>query len=189
MTRGLARPEHGLALAGAVLLLVGCASAPSSGPAVAPHEHDSRASSDAIPVEGRDDHPSTARSAGAEAPPAEDVPRDHVPAASEPSEHEAYERARPVFERYCASCHTSGAGKRAALRHFTMDRYPFGGHHADQVSSTIREVLGASGQPPTMPKDRPGAIQGDDLRAILNWADAFDRAHAEANPSDHHHEH
>ena len=40
-----------------------------------------------------------------------------------------------------------------------------------------------------MPKDRPGAIRGDDLRAILDWADAFDRAHVEANPSDHHHEH
>ena len=189
MTRGLARPEHGLALAGAVLLLVGCASAPSSGPAVAPHEHDSRASSDAIPVEGRDDHPSTARSAGAEAPPAEDVPRDHVPAASEPSEHEAYERARPVFERYCASCHTSSAGKRAALRHFTMDGYPFGGHHAAQISSTIREVLGASGQPATMPKDRPGVIQAKELRAILDWADAFDRAHAAGNHEEHHHEH
>jgi mono/diheme cytochrome c family protein len=104
-------------------------------------------------------------------------------------EQDAYERARPVFERYCASCHTSGAGKRAAPRHFTMDRYPFGGHHAEQVSSTIREVLGASGQSATMPKDRPGAVQGDDLRAILDWADAFDRAHAAANPSDHHHEH
>ena len=189
MTWGLARPERGLALAGALLMLVGCASAPSSGPAVAPHEHDSRASSDARPGEGRDDHPPMVRAARADAPPAEEAPHEHGPAASEPSEQEAYERARPVFERYCASCHTSGAGKRAALRHFTMDQYPFGGHHADQISSTIREVLGANGRPATMPKDRPGAVQGDELRIVLDWAEAFDRAHDAADHSEHRHEH
>ena len=189
MTWGLARPERGLALAGALLMLVGCASAPSSGPAVAPHEHDSRASSDARPGEGRDDHPPMVRAARADAPPAEEAPHEHGPAASEPSEQEAYERARRVFERYCASCHTSGAGKRAALRHFTMDQYPFGGHHADQISSTIREVLGANGRPATMPKDRPGAVQGDELRIVLDWAEAFDRAHDAADHSEHRHEH
>ncbi len=189
MTRGLTRPERGLALAGAILLLVGCASAPSSGPAVAPHEHDSRAPSDASPGEGRDDPPPMARSAGADVPPAEEASHEHAPVAAAPSEQEAYERARPVFERYCASCHTSRAGKRAALRHFTMDRYPFGGHHADQITSAIREVLGANGQPATMPKGRPGAVQAEELRAILDWADAFDRTHAAVNPSDHHHEH
>lgn len=82
MSRGLARPERGLPFAGAILLLVGCASAPSSGPAVAPHEHDSRASSDARPGEGRDDHPPMARSEGAAAPPAEKAPHEHGPAAS-----------------------------------------------------------------------------------------------------------
>ena len=189
MTRGLARPQRVLALAGALLLLVGCASAPSSAPATAPHEQESPASSDARPGEGRDDHPPMARSEGAAAPPAEKAPHEHGPAASEPSEQEAYERARPVFERYCASCHTSSAGKRAALRPFTMDGYPFGGHHAAQISSTIREVLGASGQPATMPKDRPGVIQAKELRAILDWADAFDRAHAAGNHEEHHHEH
>jgi hypothetical protein len=189
MTRGLARSERGLALAGALLLLVGCASAPSSAPATGPHEHESPASSDARPGEGRDDHPPMARSEGADAQPAEGAPHEHGLAASEPSEQEAYERARPVFEMYCASCHTSSAGKRAALRHFTMDGYPFGGHHAAQISSTIREVLGASGQPATMPKDRPGVIQADELRAILDWADAFDRAHAAGNHEEHHHGH
>lgn len=189
MTRGLARPERGLPFAGAILLLVGCASAPSSGPAVAPHEHDSRASSDARPGEGRDDHPPMARTVGTDAPPAEEPAHELGPAASELSEQEAYERARPVFERYCASCHTSGTGERAALRHLTMDRYPFGGHHADQISSTIREVLGADGQPATMPKDRPGAVRGDDLRIILEWAEAFERAHAAADHSEHRHEH
>ena len=189
MRQGLPGPGRGLPLAGAMLLLAGCASAPSSGPTVAPHEHDSHASSDATPGEARDDHPPVARTAGADAPPVAGAPHEHASAASEPSEQEAYERARPVFARYCASCHTSDAGKRSALRHFTMDRYPFGGHHADQVSSAIRAVLGANGQAATMPKDRPGTVQGDELRAILDWAEAFDRTHAAANPSDHHHDH
>lgn len=70
-----------------------------------------------------------------------------------------------------------------------MDGYPFGGHHAGQISGTIREALGASGQPATMPKDRPGAVQSEELRAILDWADAFDRAHAAGNHDDHHNEH
>lgn len=186
MTRGLYGPGRGLALAGAMLLLAACASTPNTRPTAAPSERDSHAPSEARSGEAGDDVPAAEHSAAAE-----EATHEHAPVASEPSEQEAYERARPVFERYCASCHTTRAGKRAALRHFTMDRYPFGGHHADQISSTIREVLGASRQPATMPKDRPGAVQGDDLRAILDWADAFDRAHATANPSpsDHHHEH
>ena len=189
MTWGLARPERGLPLAGAILLLAGCASAPSYGPTVAPHEHDSHASSDATPSEARDGHPTVTRIAGADTPPVAGAQHEHTSAASEPSEQEAYERARPVFARYCASCHTSGAGERSALRHFTMDRYPFAGHHADQISSTIRDVLGANGQPATMPKDRPGALQGDELRIILDWANAFDRSHATGEHGEHRHEH
>lgn len=189
MTQRLPGPGRGLPLPGAILLLAGCASAPSSKPTVAPHEHDSHASSEARPGEARDDHPPMAHTAGADAPPVAGTPHEHASAVSEPSEQEAYERARPVFARYCASCHTSDAGKRSALRHFTMDRYPFGGHHADQIVSTIREVLGANGQPATMPKDRPGALQGDELRIILDWANAFDRAHATVEHGEHRHEH
>jgi mono/diheme cytochrome c family protein len=147
MTSWLPGPRPGVSLAGAMLVLGACASAPSAAPTVAP------------------------------------------PVTSPPSEQEAYERARPVFERHCASCHTSSAGERAALRHFSMDGYPFGGHHAGQISGTIREVLGASGKPVTMPKDRPGAVQAEELRAILDWADAFDRAHAARNHNEHHHDH
>ena len=29
-----------------------------------------------------------------------------------------------------------------------------------------------------MPKNKPGAVQGDDLALITNWADAYDAAHA-----------
>jgi len=61
------------------------------------------------------------------------------------------------------------------LRHFTMDGYPFGGHHAATIARTIREVLGAAGEPATMPDDRPGAVQGADLALVLQWAEAWDR--------------
>ena len=114
------------------------------------------------------------------------IANDHASpnrAASPLSEQEAYERAKPVFQRYCAGCHTSSSGKAEALRHFSMDSYPFGGHHADQVATTIRDVLGVTGKAATMPLDRPGAVRGEELRVILDWADAFDRAHP---PSDHH---
>jgi hypothetical protein len=104
------------------------------------------------------------------------------------TEREAYEKARPVFERYCANCHTSGSGKRAALQHFRMDGYPLEGHHADQMATTIRDVLGVTGEAATMPQDRPGIVRGDELRLILDWADAFDRAHP-SNGAPHHHDH
>jgi mono/diheme cytochrome c family protein len=102
----------------------------------------------------------------------------------------ALEEARPVLDASCARCHTS-TGTRAsrnALRHFSMDTYPFGGHHADEVSATIRLVLGATGRRPTMPLDAPGTVQGEQLAKILAWADAYDRAEA-AGAHDHGHMH
>ncbi len=101
------------------------------------------------------------------------------PAAAEKA---AYERARPIFEKHCASCHTTaGKGKRKkkALRHFSMDSYPFGGHHAAEIGEEIREVLGVTGEKPKMPADRPGSVTGADLDAIVEWSKAFDRAHPE----------
>jgi mono/diheme cytochrome c family protein len=111
---------------------------------------------------------------------------EQPPAAAQPAEdlvaleQAAYERARPVFEEHCARCHSS-AGKRAgpgALKHFTLDTYPFGGHHAMEITTEIREVLGVTGDEATMPKDKPGVVQGEQLALITAWADAFDRTHA-----------
>jgi mono/diheme cytochrome c family protein len=171
--------RHRGLFAGALLLIVGCAS-----PGVRPGPSSSGTVSDRSHETSESQH---------EAGPGEQAAADTVPSSSSVAppagEQEAYERARPVFERYCASCHTSGAGKPAAVAHFAMDRYPFGGHHAGEITSTIREVLGASGQPASMPQDRPGAVQGDELRAILDWADAFDRARAAGHDNEHHHEH
>lgn len=98
------------------------------------------------------------------------------------AEQAAYERAQPVFQEHCAMCHTS-EGKRSSkgtLKHFSMDTYPFGGHHADEITATIREALGVVGGDATMPKNKPGAVQGEQLALITAWADAFDRAHPAA---------
>lgn len=91
----------------------------------------------------------------------------------------AYEKAKPVFERWCASCHARTGKKQSVKKrgHFDMTTYPFGGHHAMEISGEIREVLGLTGKKPTMPLDRKGAVQGDELELIKAWADAFDAAH------------
>lgn len=101
---------------------------------------------------------------------------------SKPSRDEeaAYATAKPAFARHCFRCHTTSGRKstRKALKHMTMDRYPFGGHHAGEAGQAIRKVLGIGGATkPTMPSDKPGAVTGDDLAKIAAWADAFDRAH------------
>jgi hypothetical protein len=96
------------------------------------------------------------------------------------AETAAYERAKPVFEKYCTMCHTSKGAKtsKAKLEHFNMDTYPFGGHHAASIGETIREVLGATGKEATMPQNDPGAVKGAELEAIVEWSKAFDRSHA-----------
>jgi mono/diheme cytochrome c family protein len=100
------------------------------------------------------------------------------------AETAAWEAAKPVFEKYCASCHTKD-GKKAAkkkLDHFDMTSYPFTGHHAETIGFTIREVLGVTGKKPTMPFDNKGAVQGDELALIVRWADAWQAAHPNAKP-------
>jgi hypothetical protein len=101
---------------------------------------------------------------------------------SKPTREEAaaFAAAKPAFERHCFRCHTTAGkkSKRKALEHMSMDRYPFGGHHAAQAGPAIRKVLGIGGATKaTMPSDEPGAVTGDDLAKIAAWADAFDRAH------------
>ncbi len=117
---------------------------------------------------------------------AHDDDDEHPPpltGAVTPAETAAYERARPVFERQCVKCHTAAgsAADPTAIEHLDLATYPFGGHHAGEAGAAVREALGATGQPPTMPDDHPGAVQGDDLKLVLAWADAFDAAHAHAD--------
>ena len=70
-----------------------------------------------------------------------------------------------------------------------MDAYPFGGHHAAEITASIREVLGTTGKHPTMPRDDPGAVDGEELKLILAWADAFDKTHPAGASERHHHDH
>ncbi len=101
-------------------------------------------------------------------------------AAIAAAEQATLAQARPVFERHCARCHTAGGAKarQGILEHFDMTGYPFGGHHADEVGERVRRVLGVTGEPPTMPRDEPGAVQGAELEAVIAWTVAFDRAQA-----------
>lgn len=176
-------------LAAVLLLLTACTSERNSGRNTAAHGDDAHASVEASPGGAGNDARPIAPTALAGAAPGEAAAQGPSLVGAEPTEDQAYERARPVFEKYCAKCHTSAGGNPAALLHFSMDRYPFAGHHKAQIGSAIRRVLGASGQPATMPQDRPGAVQGDELRAMLAWADAFDRAHAASGPAEHDHQH
>lgn len=99
------------------------------------------------------------------------------------AETSAYEKAKPVFEKYCASCHTKGGKKANAkkLGHLDMTNYPFGGEHTKSVGNEIRKVLGIDGDKPTMPFDKKGAVQGDDLALIKAWTEAWRASGAAGN--------
>lgn len=104
-------------------------------------------------------------------------------AALAAAELAAYEKAKPVFEHYCASCHTT-AGEQAThkkLAHFSMDSYPFGGEHARSIGNEIRVVLGIDGGKPTMPDGDPGAVKGEDLALVKAWTEAWRASGAAGN--------
>ena len=108
-------------------------------------------------------------------------PRAPTPPERDPlaAESTAYDKAKPVFEKYCASCHTKTGDKATEkkLAHFDMTTYPFGGEHARSIGNEIRVVLAIDGEKkPTMPDDHPGAIQGDELATIKAWTDAWQAA-------------
>jgi plastocyanin len=96
------------------------------------------------------------------------------------AEMTAYENVKPLVGKYCASCHTKGqkGAKAKTLEHFETTAYPFGGHHAMEVGKNVRKVLGIDGSKPTMPKNKPGIVKGDELALFASWADAFDASHA-----------
>lgn len=96
------------------------------------------------------------------------------------AETTAYRAAKPVFDQYCAGCHQQGGKKATAkkLGHLDITTYPFGGHHAAEVSAAIREVLAIGGGKATMPANKPGSVPGAEVALIAAWADAFDAARA-----------
>lgn len=185
----------------AVIVLVifvsaGCGSTPPSTPSTpagtaAPHSHEAH-SHDGHAAVHSPAAPATSASAssgGAVAP---------TTSAAASEEQLAYARARPVLERSCAGCHTTAgthAKKISALKHFSMDSYPFGGHHADEITATIRKVLGATGKRASMPPVGAPALPPEDRAVILAWADAVDAARPPAAgdrkgpPAPHKHSH
>jgi mono/diheme cytochrome c family protein len=94
------------------------------------------------------------------------------------AEARAWAAAKPVLDKYCAGCHTQGAkaATKRKLGHFDMTSYPLGGHHAATIGTTLRGVLGITGQKPRMPADRPGIVAGDELAAVRAWTEAWDAA-------------
>ena len=115
---------------------------------------------------------------GARPAPAPVAPAPRVAAA----EQDAYAKARPVFDAYCAGCHTKAGAKATpkSLAHLDMTTYPFGGHHGAMAGPAVAEVLGLDGAKPTMPLDHPGAVAGDELARVKAWIDAYDAAHPDA---------
>ena len=105
------------------------------------------------------------------------------------AETAAYERAKPVFDKWCAKCHSKTGTKSSISKreHFDMTTYPFGGHHAAQIGGEVRKALGVTGKKPTMPADRKGAVKGAELALIKAWADAFDASHKGGAHRDHKH--
>jgi hypothetical protein len=180
-------------IAAVALVAVACAQ-PRSRPVAAPPTP---------PVAESAEEPA-AEEPAAEEPAAEEQPAAEQPAAEDPlaAEMAAYRAAKPVFDEYCGHCHTTPASeklsksRRKALKHFSMDGYPFGGHHAGDLGAEIRHVLGADGSKPTMPKDDKGGLEPDELAAIVRWTEAFDAAaaagvghHAERGHAKGHDEH
>lgn len=90
----------------------------------------------------------------------------------------AFEAAKPVFDKFCASCHKKGSKNASAKKLAELDitAYPFTGKHAN--AKDIREVLAIGGGKATMPKGKAGSVKGDDLALIAAWADAWDAADA-----------
>ena len=110
------------------------------------------------------------------------------------AETAAYEKAKPVFDKFCAKCHTKTGSKMSQkkLDHFDMTTYPFGGHHAMELGIQIRKSLGIDGSKPTMPFDKKGAVKGDELALIKAWTEAFDASHkggAHEGHGEHGHKH
>jgi mono/diheme cytochrome c family protein len=88
----------------------------------------------------------------------------------------AFEQAKPVFDKWCAKCHSKTGKNTSAKKRKELDTtaYPFTGEHAS--AAEVRKVLGIGGGKVTMPADKKGAVKGDELALIAAWADAWDAA-------------
>lgn len=160
-------------------LAAACGSGSSSTPGTTPP-----AAPDEAPVVPRPAPDASVEEPVAVAPDAAPAPTPPDPAQVKAdllaAEAAAFAQAKPVFDTNCSRCHVRGGkgAKKKTLGHFDMSRYPFAGHHAGEIATHIREALAIGGGVATMPKNKPGAVQGDDLALIAAWADAFDASMA-----------
>lgn len=107
------------------------------------------------------------------------------------AETAAYDKAKPVFDKACARCHTKSGKKMKpkTLGHVDMTTYPFGGEHAASIGNEIRVVLAIDGhKKASMPSDKPGSLTSDELATIKAWTEAWQAAGAAgvhpADPAD-----
>ena len=103
------------------------------------------------------------------------------------AEQAAFAKAQPIFEKYCGKCH-GASGKESARKHFQMDTVPYGGPHAAEFGTLIPKVLGVGGTA-TMPKGRPGVVEGTELETLIAWAKAYQSAHESGAGHHQHHQH
>jgi len=97
------------------------------------------------------------------------------------AETAAYDKAKPVFDKACARCHTKTGKKMKpkTLGHVDMTTYPFGGEHAASIGNEIRVVLAIDGhKKASMPSDKPGSLTSDELSTIKAWTEAWQAAGA-----------
>ena len=102
------------------------------------------------------------------------------------AEQAAFDKAKPVFDKWCAKCHAADGKNTSPKKRKELDisQYPFTGEHAN--AKDIRKTLGIGGGKPSMPADKKGAVQGEELAAIAAWADAWDASHKGGAHAGHH---
>ena len=140
------------------------------------------------PPPGDDDPVAAAPDAAPRAEEPPPLPPDAEPApapeavkqALRDAELAAYQAMKPTLDTACARCHTQGGKKanKGKLKHFDMTSYPFGGHHTETITTTLRHVVGLDGSKPKMPQDDKGSLTEDQLAVIQAWAVAYDAAEA-----------
>ena len=97
----------------------------------------------------------------------------------EQAEADAYAAALPVVQAHCVVCHRYAPGKAASFTKLDFTANPPRGSVEGVLGYKLREVLGATGKPATMPKDKPGSLSPKEKALMLAWADAWIRAHPE----------
>jgi type IV secretory pathway VirB10-like protein len=160
------------------VLVAAAACGGSSPPPAAPATEPTPATEPVAPAEPAPVEPAAPPEPVAPAPPPPPPAPDpaQIKAELRATELAAFESAKPVFDKWCAKCH-SKTGKATSAKkreEFDMTSYPFGGEHAKEIGEEVLEVLGLTGKKPSMPADKKGAVKGAELELMKAWAEAFE---------------